>query len=79
MLVRPRCPLFLLLPPGAACSRLPHPAHDLAVLAAKQGRHAKLDKRHLPDRQAPPGYRSPYVPGWIGVRTVDGNWSPEYK
>ena len=45
-----------------------------------QGRVGRLDKRHLADREALPGYRSPYVPGWIGVRTVDdSHWTPDYE
>ena len=44
-----------------------------------QGRLAKMDKRYLPDREAPDGYRSPYVPGWIGVRTMGENWTPNYE
>ncbi|EFN52584.1 hypothetical protein CHLNCDRAFT_138597 [Chlorella variabilis] len=53
------------------------------------GRAARLDKRHLPDRQLPDGgeegraYRSPCVPGWLGVSIVESDeeqvWHPGYK
>lgn len=48
----------------------------ILALLLLQGRAARLDKRHLPDRQLPDGgeegraYRSPCVPGWLGVRAA---------
>ena len=91
VLVRPRRPPPPHLParrllPAAAARRRPLLPQQLAqaappaACAAPQARVPRLDKRHLPDQQAPPGYRSSYVPGWIGVRTVgEEAWSPEYE
>jgi hypothetical protein len=53
-------------------------AHKDSKVGTVLGRVSKSDKRYLPDQEAPEGYRSPYVPGWIGVRTTGDNWTPDY-
>lgn len=53
------------------------------VLPPAQGRTARIDKRHLPDQQLPDEgqpYRSPCVPGWLGVRVAEEEaWTPGYR
>jgi hypothetical protein len=61
--------------PRLGSRSLAQPDPGCLLCKSLQGRSAKIDKRHLPDRQLPGGaeggpYRSNYVPGWLGVSGV---------